>query len=231
SRSKLPRVAAEGEFPAVLKSRRTWRKYGRGPVPLEALAQALELTFGIHGWVDVPGLGPAAVKTSPSGGSLHPVEAYLLVQHVEGLKKGIYHYNAERHEVEWLRKGIAPRALERSLGSQWWFAKGAFLVLMTAAFGRTQWKYDFARSYRVVLAEAGHFCQTFCLTATWLGLAPFCTMALEDTKWERWLGIDGVRESIIYVAGAGTRPGPAEMRDANILTIGKGAAAKPRRRR
>jgi SagB-type dehydrogenase family enzyme len=228
-RTKLPRVAAEGEFPAVLKSRRTWRKYGDGAVALEAFAQTLELTFGIHGWADVPGLGRAAVKTSPSGGSLHPVEAYLLVQQVKGLKKGIYHYNAERHEVEWLRKGIALRTLERSLGSQWWFAKGAFLVLMTAAFGRTQWKYDFARSYRVVLAEAGHFCQTFCLTATWLGLAPFCTMALEDTKWERWLGIDGVRESIIYVAGAGTRPGPAEMRDANILTIGKGAVAKTRR--
>jgi SagB-type dehydrogenase family enzyme len=228
-RTKLPRVAAEGEFPAVLKSRRTWRKYGRGAVPLEALAQALELTFGIHGWVDVPGLGPAAMKTSPSGGDLHPIEGYVLTQRVKGLRSGIYHYNAERHELEWLRKGIARRTLERNLGSQWWFARGAFLVLMTAVFGRTQWKYDFPRAYRAVLLEGGHLCQTFCLTATWLGLAPFCTIAQTDTRWEYWLGIDGVRESIIYVAGAGTRPGPAEMRDANILTVGKKAAAKPRR--
>ncbi len=219
-RIKLPTVDAEGEFAAVLKKRRTWRKYGPGSVRVEALAQTLQLTFGIQGWVNVPGLGRAAIKTSPSGGCLHPIEAYVLVQRVQGLKSGIYHYNAAGHELEWLRKGIVRRALERSLGSQWWFARGAFLVLMTAVFGRTQWKYDFARSYRVVLAEAGHLCQTFCLTATWLGLAPFCSMALSDSNWEEKLGIDGVRESIIYVAGAGTLPQPG-MRDANILMAAK----------
>ncbi len=77
---------------------------------------------------------------------------------------------------------------------------------MTAVFPRTQWKYNFARAYRVVLAEAGHLCQTFCLTATWLGLAPFCTMALADTRIERDLGVDGVTESVLYAAGVGRPP-------------------------
>jgi SagB-type dehydrogenase family enzyme len=224
-RTSLPRAQGEGELARVLKERRTWRKYGRGAVTLEELAQILEVTFGIQGWVDVPGLGRAAMKTSPSGGSLHPIEAYVLAQRVSGLKAGLYHYNAKRHELEWLRKGVSQRTLERSLGHQWWFARGAFLVLMTAVFGRTQWKYDSARAYRVVLAEAGHLCQTFCLTATWLGLAPFCTMALADTKWEQRLEIDGVRESIVYVAGAGTRPKTRNMKDATILTVGKVTAA------
>jgi SagB-type dehydrogenase family enzyme len=219
-RVRLPRVQANGEFVAVLKSRRTWRKYGPGGVTIEALAQTLELTFGIQCWVGVPGLGRAATKSSPSGGSLHPMEAYVLAQRVKGLKSGIYHYNAALHELEWLGKGVTRRVLERSLGSQWWFARGAFLVLMTAVFGRTQWKYDFPRAYRTILIEAGHLCQTFCLTATWLGLAPFCTIAHADSKWEEWLGIDGVRESIIYVAGAGTKP-HERTKDANILTLGR----------
>jgi SagB-type dehydrogenase family enzyme len=220
-RITLPRLDAEGEFLAVLKRRRTWRKFGREAVSLEAVAEILELTFGIQGWVNVPGLGRAAVKTSPSGGGLHPIEAYVLAQRVNGLKAGIYHYSAERHELEWLRGGVSRRELERSLGHQWWFTRGAFLVLMTAVFGRTQWKYDSARAYRVVLAEAGHLGQTFCLAATWLGLAPFCTMAVRDTKCEEWLGIDGVTESILYVTGAGTRPGESEMKDANILRVGR----------
>jgi SagB-type dehydrogenase family enzyme len=223
-RTRLPSARSSGEFTEVLKGRRTWRKFGPELVRLESLAETLALTFGIQGWVDVPGLGRAAMKSSPSGGALHPVEAYVLAQRVRGLKRGIYHYNAERHELEWMRKGIARPTLERNLGSQWWFARGAFFVLMTAVFGRTQWKYDFPRAYRAILLEAGHLCQTFCLTATWLGLAPFCTMAQTDTKWEKWLGIDGVRESIIYVAGAGTLPG--DTRDANILLVGKGTASK-----
>ena len=58
-------------------------------------------------------------------------------------------------------------------------------------------------TYRVVLLDAGHLCQTFCLVATWLGLAPFCSAALCDTMIERDLGIDGIHESALYVAGVG----------------------------
>jgi SagB-type dehydrogenase family enzyme len=199
-------------------------------VSLKHMAQTLQLTFGIQGWVEVPGLGRAAMKTSPSGGALHPIEAYVLVQRVAGLPPGIYHYRAEGHELECIGAGIGRRVLQRNLGNQWWFARGAFLVLMTAVVGRMQWKYDYARAYRVLLAEAGHLGQTFCLTATWLGLAPFCTMAYMDTKWEEWLGIDGVMETMVYVLGAGTRPKPEQMRDAHIGLIGKDKAPTARRR-
>jgi SagB-type dehydrogenase family enzyme len=220
---KLPEVESGAEFPQILRSRRTWRTYGKQAVTLEALAQIMQLTFGIQGWVDVPGLGKAAMKTSPSCGCLHPTEAYVLAQRVEGLHGGFYHYNAARHELEWLRPGVAPKELEKSLGNQWWFSKAAFVVLMTAVFGRTHWKYELPRVYRGILIEAGHLCQTFCLSATWLGLAPFSTIAQSDTQWEKWLGIDGVSESIIYVAGAGTRP--KDMTEAHIGMLGKG---KPR---
>jgi hypothetical protein len=61
-----------------------------------------------------------------------------------------------------------------------------------------------------VLLDAGHLCQTFCLLATWLDLAPFCTMALADSAIERALGIDGISESVLYAAGVGTRRPGAE---------------------
>jgi len=62
------------------------------------------------------------------------------------------------------------------------------------------------RAYRVVLLDAGHLCQTFCLVATWLGLAPFCTAALRDTLIEKDLGIDGIREAPLYLAAVGVPP-------------------------
>ena len=92
------------------------------------------------------------------------------------------------------------------LADQQWYGSAAFVVFLTAVFARTQWKYDYARAYRAVLIEAGHLCQSFCLTATSLGLAPFCTMAFADSKIEKALGIDGISESALYVAGAGMRP-------------------------
>jgi SagB-type dehydrogenase family enzyme len=77
---------------------------------------------------------------------------------------------------------------------------------MTAVFSRQLWRYPYARAYRAALTEAGHVCQTFCLLATWLGLAPFCLMGLADSRIEHDLGIDGITESVLYAAGVGHRP-------------------------
>lgn len=79
-------------------------------------------------------------------------------------------------------------------------------MLMTAVFPRTQWKYREPAAYRTVMIDAGHVCQTFCLVATWLGLAPFCTMAFDQTLVEKELALDGVSESVVYAAGVGTPP-------------------------
>lgn len=74
---------------------------------------------------------------------------------------------------------------------------------MTAVFPRVLWKYRFSHAYRVVLLDAGHLCQTFCLVATWLGLAPFCTAAFADSLIEKDLRLDGIMESPLYLAGVG----------------------------
>lgn len=202
---RLPRTRRGGEFTEVLQARRTWRRFSRRAVTLAQLSALLELTGGVQRWIDVPPLGRLALKTSPSGGARHPIELYVLALRVRGLERGLYHYAADRHRLERLRRGASAREMVRWLGGQQWASPAAALVLMTAVLPRSQWKYQFPRAYRVLLADAGHLCQTFCLVATWLGLAPFCTMAIADSAIERALGIDGVREAILYAAGVGSR--------------------------
>jgi len=48
------------------------------------------------------------------------------------------------------------------------------------------------------------------LTGTWLGLGPFCSMALADSRLETDLRLDGITESVLYAAGVGTRPAGVE---------------------
>lgn len=202
----LPAPRTDAEFPRVLLARRTWRKFSSAPLNLSDLATLLGLTWGVQHWVESPVIGRQALKTSPSGGALQPIEAYVLAPRVSGLAPGLYHYAADGHGLELLRKGATAAQVERLLGKQWWFRSAAALVFMTAVFRRTQWKYESPRAYRVVLTEAGHLCQTFCLVATWLNLAPFCTLALADSQIEKELRIDGISESIVYAAGVGVRP-------------------------
>jgi len=212
----LPEPREEGEFTRVLKSRRTWRRFAAGKVALPDLATLLGLTWGVREWVSVPPLGRFAVKTSPSGGALHPIEAYVVARDVEGIAPGIYHYDATRHRLELLRRGMTRDQMSDYVIGQRWFSEAAAFVVMTAVFTRTQWKYRYPRAYRVVLTEAGHLCQTFCLVATWLGLAPFCTMAMADSKIDRDLGIDGVTEGVLYVAGVGKRPEGMDWKAASL---------------
>lgn len=202
----LPRTKATGEFADVLLGRRTWRGFGSRPLPLAVFAQLLDLTWGVQAWRSGGENDPVAYKTSPSGGARHPIEAYVAVLKVEGVARGLYHYVADAGELELIRPDIAARQLERYLVGQWYYKPAAVVVFMTAVVARELWRYPNARSYRALFLEAGHLCQTFCLVATWLGLAPFCTAALDDARIERDLGVDGVNEVLIYAAGVGTRP-------------------------
>lgn len=203
--AKLPPARTDGEFARILLERRTWRRFAERPADLTSLSTLLHLTAGVQQWVIGPAQQKVALKTSPSGGARHPIEMYVLASNVRGLKKGLYHYAADQHALERLRAGKRD-AVTHYLPMQWWYRRASAMVFFTAVFAREQWRYEHARTYRAVLIEAGHLCQTFCLTATWLGLAPFCSMALADSIIERDLGIDGISESVLYAAGIGTRP-------------------------
>lgn len=203
---ELPSSQADGELTRVLRARRTWRQFGTDPVRRNDLARLLELTWGVQYWVDVPGRPRMALKTSPSGGARHSIEAYVLALRIDGLARGLYHYAPDRHALVLLKRGITPRTVAEYLPVQEGYPRAAALVIMTSVFDRVTARYPYARAYRSILVEAGHLCQTFCLVATWLGLAPFCSMAFADSRIERDLKIDGVSEAAIYVAGVGTRP-------------------------
>jgi SagB-type dehydrogenase family enzyme len=196
---------ADSEFERVLLARRTHREFSRKQVPLRVISTLLHHTWGVTGRIDAPPFGRLFHKTSPSGGARHPGEVYLLAMRVEGLAQGLYHYDCLHHRLNRIRSlSAVPKAVAYAAGQDF-VGDASALFIMTAVFPRVLWKYRFARSYRVVLLDAGHLCQTFCLVATWLGLAPFCTAAFEDSLIERDLGLDGIRESALYLAGVGTQ--------------------------
>ena len=202
-----PASSLNSEFPRVLLARRTIRDFGRGRVSPKQLSALLWLTWGMTGRLHWPGLGKLILKTSPSGGARHPIEVYCWALRVKDLPRGVYHYRGDGHYLERLQKGARSDRIVELCGRQEWVRDcGAFFV-MTGVFQRVMWRYGFSRAYRTMLLEAGHFCQTFCLTATWLGLAPFCTAALVDQEIETDLGLDGCSESVLYAAGIGIKKG------------------------
>jgi SagB-type dehydrogenase family enzyme len=150
---------------------------------------------------------------------------YLVANDVAGLAPGVYHFNVRDRSLALVRRGnFRARLLQDAVGQEH-VGTAAALFVMTASFPRSQWKYRTPRAYRVVTLDQGHLGQTFCLVATWLGLAPFTTAALRDSSLEQLLGIDGITESVMYLGGVGM-PSVTEPR-----ASGRRPRAGPPRRR
>ena len=200
----LPRIdQSKTDFLRILLKRRTHRQFSTASLPLQSLSQLLFYTWGVTGHLNVPLLGRLPLKTSPSAGARHPIEVYVLALRVQGLSAGLYHYSPELHALQQLRTTRPDKKAVEYCCGQSWVRKAAALFIMTAVFPRVMWKYRTSRAYRTILVDSGHLCQTFCLVATWLRLAPFCTLALKDSVIEKDLDLEGISESVIYVAGVG----------------------------
>jgi putative peptide maturation dehydrogenase len=197
------------EFDALLQRRTTCRNFDDSrALPLPLFTRMLGRVFGAQSQVKVGTDLVFHKKTSPSGGGLHPIEAYLIVQNVEGLPPGLYRYLADSHQLVPLPEPT--QSLEdfimECVGQQHWFANAHCLVAMVPRFDRTFWKYRrHAKGYRVVTLEAGHLSQTLYLSATDLGLGAFITGAINEKHLERGFGLDPIQQGALAVCGFGWR--------------------------
>lgn len=213
ARIALPEAPA-GALDGPLRERYTGRNYDpAGVVPLATASRLLQRTFGAQQVREIAEGTAALKKTSPSGGSLHPIEAYVLAQRVEGVAPGFYHYHPVAHALEPLQALAADEARAHALAfvaGQAWFADAPLLVVMAPRWRRNFWKYrNHAKAHRAIMMDAGHLSQTFYLLAAEAGLPAFITAAVNEIDIARALGLDPIRDGVIAVCGCG--PGTGEQ--------------------
>jgi putative peptide maturation dehydrogenase len=208
-RVALP-AATCGAVAERLRARATCRNFARDrALPLDLVASLLRGVFGAQASVSIESGAQVLKKLSPSGGGLHPTEAYVLALDVEGLAPGIWHYRALDHALDPLRLQPADelRAFAlHALAGQDWFADAPLMVVHACRFGRSFWKYrGHAKAYRAVILDIGHLSQTAYLLATELGLGAFVTAAINEAQIEEALGLDPMVEGPLAVSGFGFR--------------------------
>lgn len=211
ARIALP-IAGSGDLDRALFARYTGRNYDRAAtLPVATAARLLQRTFAAQTQRE---LGPGAIalkKTSPSGGSLHPIEAYVLAQRIEGVASGLYHYHPLAHALEPMQALDAAQAgalALRFVADQHWFADAPMLVVLAARVRRNFWKYrNHPKAYRAIVLDAGHLSQTFYLLAAEAGLPAFITAAVNEVDIEQALGLDPIDDAVIAVLGCGKAAG------------------------
>jgi SagB-type dehydrogenase family enzyme len=201
----------------LLHERHSTRNFDdRQPITLAELSRFLDSTARVQSkWksrVDDGEGSPVvayAARPYPSGGSAYELELYLAVANCEGLARGFYHYDADRHAL--VPIGVRTHELEALLtGAE--FAMGApaapqILITIAARFGRVSWKYS-SIAYALILKDAGVLIQTLYMMATDMGLGGCAIGSTNIDLFAKMTGIEfHVEGPVVHFAiGRGSKP-------------------------
>jgi SagB-type dehydrogenase family enzyme len=198
----LPEDRPQTALRPMLEVRRS-QAPSAAPVPLRTISALLRDAFGVTQTVRTHVADVVVHKRSyPSPGALYPCEVYLLANEVEGLDRGVYHFDATRGSLSALRTALP----EDELCAPFYGLSEAFpcAVAVTGVLSRVIEKYAL-RAYRFMLLEAGHMGQNACLAAASLDLACNPWGAFYDAELNGLLGVDGRDEAAIHVLLVGRR--------------------------
>lgn len=189
------------DFTTILMERKSSRVYTQHAMTLLQLSYLLYMTQGVK---EIKGENYATMRTVPSGGARHGFETYLIVNHVEGLKAGRYHYLPLTHELEYLGSiEQAEDIIDETLVGQKWAVKANVIFYWSFVAYRCEWRYGIY-AHRPALIDAGHVGENLYLACSALGLGTCCLAAFDDHSCNETFKLDGEEEFVVYAAPVGT---------------------------
>ncbi|HUL30109.1 MAG TPA: SagB/ThcOx family dehydrogenase [Thermodesulfobacteriota bacterium] len=181
----------------AIAQRRSTRNFSSRSITFLELSQLIWATQGIT--LRTRGFD---FRASPSAGALYPIETYLVVNRVEEVPAGLYHYGVREAQLAFLKEGHFGSAICQAGLGQEMLEEAACIFVWTAMIGRSKWKYR-ERAYRYIYMDAGHLGQTLYLAATALNLGCCTVGAFFDEEVDRIIGIDGKKEISVYLGAIG----------------------------
>lgn len=189
----------EARILPLLQKRRSLRRYARRQLTLNDLAFLLWATQGI-----TARMGTHFLRTSPSAGALYPIETYMVINSVENLQAGLYHFAVRQFELEKISCEINGQDAAHACLDQDFVAKGNLMFFWTARLRRSMAKYG-ERGFRYLFLDAGHVCQAAMLAAEAIGCGGCPVGAFYDEEVNKLLGVDGENETVLYAASIGSK--------------------------
>lgn len=185
----------------AFKERKSQRLFKHEAVSLEELSYLLYNTQGIRDYR--PGK-TATLRTVPSAGARHPFETYLACMDVTGVKRGVYRYLPETHELLLVREygDDMEEIIGGSALKQIFVGRCAVTFFWTAVMYRSEWRYP-THAQKVVLIDAGHVCQNLYLACEAIGCGTCGIGAYDQELADKVCEVDGDEEFVVYLAPVG----------------------------
>lgn len=196
---KLPEPQTKGGPPIwdCLRKRRSVRDYKAQTVSLKELSQILWGSYGVTAkeW-------GYYLKTAPSAGALYPIEIYVASFNVEGLKKGIYHFNPKDMTLIGVFEGDFSGEITSACLGQDFILDSAFTLVLTAIPSRTMGRYR-ERGVRYILMDLGCIIQNIYLSLTAMNMGGCIIGAFSDSAMNKIMNLNPEKELVLALFSAG----------------------------
>jgi SagB-type dehydrogenase family enzyme len=128
----------------------------------------------------------------------------MIIQNVESLEDGYYHYLPLIHKIECLstHQDLKPFII-KALGDQAWAAKANINFFYSVVAYRCEWRYGIY-AHRVALIDVGHISQNMYLAATSIHLGGCGVGYLNEAVLNEAFELDGEEEFMFYAFPVGT---------------------------
>lgn len=188
----------EKSFSEIIISRRTRRKYTDKALTLEQLSYLVYTSDGI-----TDKSTNRYLRAAPSGGNKQTIVTYLIIQNIQGLKKGVYRYIPLENAIIF-EKNIdnMEEITSNAARDQKWIKKAGVIFVWTTIPYRGEWRYT-DKSHKLILLDAGHICQNLYLASEAIGLGTCAIAAYHQKPIDNLIGVDGKNEFVIYLAPVG----------------------------
>lgn len=193
----LPAPSKDGKISVekALQERRSIRRYKDTPLSLGIVSQIMWAAYGTN--------NERGFKTTPSAGAIYPLEFYVAIGKVEGIKSGLYKYNSLLHKLILIKSGDLRKDLSEACLGQNCIKSASFIVIFTAAFENIKLRYG-NRGVQYTHNEVGHAGQNIYLQAVSLNVGTVAVGAFVEEKVKAVLGLKE-NQSVLYLMPVGQK--------------------------
>lgn len=194
---------AAASLDEVLSRTRPINRFEGPAVSGAELLPALRAAFGTQRVIGGV-LGEHHMRSYPSGGARHPFEMYLVSKGLADVPSGVYRFDTLEHTLAGVPQHGEPAAVDVACFGKGGIRTAGAVLVLTCRWLRHSWKYRYARSYRMLLLEAGHIVQAVHLTMLRYGIDVYHCPSINDSTLQEILALDDdCAEGAAYAFGLG----------------------------
>lgn len=171
---------------------------GGYPFGIGEISRLLYFTNGVTGILQYPNGQSLMLRSAPTAGGLYPTEIYLAVRDVSVVENGIYNFQVKDHSLVPVWEGNFWEEFERYCIRHEAISRSNLLVVMTAVYQRSAWRYQ-ERAYRRILLDTGHVLGNLTAYAPEEGFTPYPIGGFFDSPLNRLLFLDESSEGVLAV--------------------------------